>query len=212
MFKVSPHQILHYTENGEDLEKTQVAIGEIITQHIKSNFDPKSGYRQAHINPSAPGLSLDLFYDPTLNNRHQPMQLEQDQLKNTDKSIFNREVYFRIESNNIGSWDKKGLFFGTEWDDQFTITCLMPILVKGKFDVVLDSKFRPSYRPPAAYMNTVHLADILPDWGLSGIGKYLSYGFIVFILLVVILFVPQLFVLINAVFKKLAQKIKTPPN
>ena len=212
VFKIDPNQLVNYTGNPQKQTRADVAIGEIITQQIKTNFNSKAGYQQAHLNPSAPGLSLDLFSEPTLNNRHNPVQLKQNQFPNTANSIFNKAVYFRIQSNNIGSWDKKGLFFGTEWDDQFTITCLMPILVKGKFEVVLDSKFRPSYIPNEAYFNHVSFSDIIPDWGLSRIGKYISYGFIVFIHIVAILFIPQLFTLINAVFKRMAHKIKTPPN
>ncbi len=209
VFKIDPNQLVHYT-HSENQMNAEVAIGEIITQQIKTNFDPKAGYQQAHIHPSAPGLSVDLFSEPTLNNRHHPMQLTRQQLTSSDKSIFNKAIYFRIQSDNIGSWDKKGLFFGTEWDDQFTITFLMPVLVKGQFDVLFDSELKPTYAPRQAYFNSVQPSDIIPNWGLAGIGTYISYGFIVFILIVAILFVPQLFTLINAFFKRIVHQIKTP--
>lgn len=208
VFKIQPNPAAWYIDSSDGKQvNAEVAIGSIVSKHIESNM--KVQYKEAHIDPGSPGINVDMFTgDPTLGGRFDASSVLQNKPENVDESIFNKDVYFRITSNNIGSWDEKVVFWGEEWDDQFTIKFFMPILVKGELDVVLNPDLIPKYQPTEAYYNRFTLGDLVPDWGLERFGKILSYILMIFCLVVLVVFMPNVLGMFNSLFGLLIRKIK----
>jgi hypothetical protein len=104
-------------------------------------------------------------------------------LENNDKTIWNKPVYAEITFTDFGSWTKK---WGIErGDEKISFDFIMPLFVRGSWDIQIPTEVIPSYKPIPPYSRK--LSDILlPKWGLKGIGKFLStilYVVIGFILL-----------------------------
>lgn len=203
-FKVEPNNTAWYVSgDGKEQVTAEVAVGSIIPKSITSNITSKSNdkgkkYDIAHIDPGSPGVNVDMFPDSTFDNRFDARKILTSEPAMLDESIFGKDVYFRITSNNIGSWDNRWVFLGDEWDDQFVIKFFMPILVKGKIEVALDSKLIPTYTPPVSYHHSFSLSDLLPDWGIPDVGKYLTYALLLFAGIIVVIFLPNVFVLVNS--------------
>ena len=149
-----------------------------------------------------------MFPDKTFNNRFDIKKVLTSQPDMLDDSIFNKDVYFRITSNNIGSWDDRWMFIGDNWDDQFVIKFFMPILVKGEIDVLLDNSLTPTYLPSESFHNSFSLSDVIPDWGFPDFGKYFTYLMIFFVIIIVLVFLPNVFLLFNTLIGILVKTIK----
>ena len=205
VFKVSPNYAPWYISDKTGTQKNaEVAVGAIIVSKLDVvNEDA----RRLDIAPSSPGQYVSLYSDRSLGNRYNESNLVSSfNTSGLPESIFNKDYFFRITSKNIGSWKKN---FGIDkWDDRVTFTFLLPILVKGSFDVVLPSDLIPEYIPPKAYAKSFELADLVPDWGLNNLGKYITYGFATFIIIVVILFVPNILILLNTIVGLLIAALK----
>jgi hypothetical protein len=213
-FKVEPNNSAWYVSgDGKEQVSAEVAVGSIIPKSITSNITSKSKdddkkYDIAHIDPGSPGVNVDMFPDRTFDSRFDARKILTSEPSMLDESIFGKDVYFRITSNNIGSWDKRWVFIGDEWDDQFVIKFFMPLLVKGKIEVALDSKLIPTYTPTDSYYQHFSLSDLIPDWGIPDFGKYLTYGLILFAGIIILIFLPNVFVLINSLLGVVVRMIK----
>lgn len=194
VFKVTPNQAPWYVSSADGEQvNAEVAVGALIVTKLDVDRDEK---RRLSVLPDGPGQYLTLYEDSTLGNRYDEAErVSKFNTTGLSDSIFNKDYYFRITSKNIGSWERNLGF--DKWDDRVTFTFLLPILVKGTLDVILPSDVIPEYQPPHAYVKTFTLADLLPDWSLGGVGRYITYAFLAFIVVVTIILFPNIFVLFN---------------
>lgn len=213
-FKVEPNNTAWYVSGeGREQVAAQVAVGSIIPKSISSNIqgqarDGDKKYDIAHIDPGSPGVNVDMFPDSSFAGRFDGRKILTSEPSLLDESIFGKDVYFRVTSNNIGSWDNRWMFIGDEWDDQFVIKFFMPLLVKGKIEVALDSDLIPAYTPRDSYYQHFSLSDLIPDWGIPEFGKYVTYAILIFAGIIVLIFMPNVFVLINYLLGIVVRMVK----
>ena len=107
-------------------------------------------------------------------------------------SIWDKPYYIKLFVKNIGSHKKNSLItIGKkrlrEYDDQYTFSFLMPLIVRGSWDVMPPDEVIPSWSPPQPRtVRGFQLSHLLPSWGLSFFGKTTSLilliGAVLFIL------------------------------
>ncbi|RMG26470.1 MAG: hypothetical protein D6730_09085 [Bacteroidetes bacterium] len=189
VLKVIPDKSPWYikTDSSQN-EKPDIGIGAIYCDSIKVNTE-KSENRispNLHRGKAVPLLSsylrpetdmsakVDVMYEPPERRLENP----------NDTTFWNRAYYVDIFFNNIGSWKENlGL---RKYADQVTFTFVMPILVKGSWDIRAPNEIIPDFEPPEAYNYQFSLANLIPDLGIPKIGKIIFLILAGFILLVVL--------------------------
>ncbi|MCR9249853.1 MAG: hypothetical protein NXI20_05490 [bacterium] len=178
ILKIFPNVSPWYVNNGNSFDKkADMAIGAIYCSKIKKW--PKED-TDIGVIPRESGVALPLI------NQDYYLKVTSDEvldLENNDKTIWNKPVYAEITFTDFGSWTKK---WGIErGDEKISFDFIMPLFVRGSWDIQIPTEVIPSYKPIPPYSRK--LSDILlPKWGLKGIGKFLStilYVVIGFILL-----------------------------
>ncbi len=173
LLKILPNVSPWYVNDGKSFDKKpDMAIGAIYCDGIQK--DPKDS-RNIGVVPRSIGEALPLIKQSYYNQIDNASAMF-DQEAN-DQTIWNKPLYAYISVPEIGSYrelKKKG-------DEMVNFSFIMPLLVRGSWDVQIPSSIVPEYKPTPPYKRT--LSDIfLPKWGLGKFGKVLS-GF--FFLLVI---------------------------
>ncbi|MEM8523175.1 MAG: hypothetical protein AAGG68_00965 [Bacteroidota bacterium] len=115
------------------------------------------------------------------------------------QSIWNKDYFVKVYLKNFGSW-KEGFFGNRKYDDQLTYTFMMPILVEGSWDIHAPYEMIPTWSPEEPYYKELKL---VPDWGMKGFGKAISYGLLTIIGFgILLIFFPQLLVNLLRLFTK----------
>jgi|GEM_PF-465116 len=127
------------------------------------------------------------------------------------QSIWDKPYYMKIHFDNIGSWqESRWWWVEREYDDQVTYKFIMPIFVMGSWDIVPPQEIIPTWEPPEPFIkHGFHLSDLLPEWGLGKMGKYISATLfsLIFVVVLLILF-PALLPLIIRVFFAFIRLVK----
>lgn len=88
-----------------------------------------------------------------------------------EASIWNKPYHMKLFMKNIGSYTKKSgkIKKGLKaFDDQYTFTFLMPLLVRGSWDVMAPDEVIPDWNPPEPrIVKGFQFSHILPDWGIG---------------------------------------------
>ena len=101
------------------------------------------------------------------------------QLRDT-ASIWNKPYYLKIFLTNIGSHLRRNIWNGkipNKYDDQVTFSFLMPLFVRGSWDVIPPEEVIPNWNPPQPRMvEGFKLKHLLPRWHffLGGFGRVIS--------------------------------------
>ncbi len=179
------------TANAETV-KPKIAVAGVFCQHftINESLEPA----KLDFNTFA-GKSSPLFFYPFEKN---DQMLDAELSSNTQafyekineinrQNIWDRPYYIRLSSKNIGSRNKLTAIKGR--DDMITMEFLMPLFVVGDLEVTIPSELMAEWNPPDPWNKSFSLKNLLPEWGLSGFGKFFSgilIGGIVFLILIAV--------------------------
>ena len=154
-----------YVNTGNAFDKkADVAIGAIycegITKKLKDN-------RVMGVEPNSVGQALPLITPDYYKSLENPDEIF-DQ-KEENKTIWNKPLYAIISVPNIGSYRK----LTSKGDEQVTFDFIMPVFVRGRWDIQIPSSIIPEYKPTPPYRRS--LTNILiPKWGMGILGKVIS--------------------------------------
>ncbi len=170
---VVPNVSPWYVNTGNSFDKkADMAVGAIycegITKLPKENWD-------IGVDPKSAGTALPLIKQDYYNNLENPDMLFNE--KEGDKTIWNKPLYAIISVPNIGSYRN----FTSKGDEQVTFDFIMPLLVRGSWDIQIPASIIPEYKPAPPYRRS--LANILlPKWGLGIFGQGISLIIIILII------------------------------
>ena len=165
LLKIFPNVSPWYVNDGSSFDKKpDMAIGAIYCDGIKK--DPKDS-RNIGVVPRSVGEALPLIKQSYYNQiDNADAMFDQE---NNDQTIWNKPLYAYISVPEIGSYRE----FNKKGDEMVNFSFIMPLLVRGSWDVQIPSSIVPEYKPTPPYKRT--LSDILlPKWGLGIFGKGLS--------------------------------------
>ncbi len=172
ILKILPNVSPWYVNTGNAFDKkADMAVGAIYCQGITKL--PKDNCNIG-VEPKSVGTALPLIKQNYYNNLENPDKLFNQ--TESDKTIWNKPLYAIISVPNIGSYRT----ITAKGDEQVTFDFLMPLLVRGSWDIQIPSSIIPDYTPAPPYKRS--LANILlPKWGLGVFGQAVSLVFIIVI-------------------------------
>lgn len=165
VLKILPNVSPWYVNTGQAFDKkADMAIGAIYCEGIRKL--PKES-ADIGVEPKSVGTALPLIKQDYYNHLENPDKMLEE--NTTDKTIWNKPLYAIISVPNMGS-------YRTLWakgDEQVTFDFIMPLLVRGSWDIQIPASIIPKYQPAPPYRRS--LANIvLPKWGLGIFGQGLS--------------------------------------
>ncbi|MEJ5315963.1 MAG: hypothetical protein WHS63_03065 [Tenuifilum sp.] len=177
ILEVNPNASPWYIKgNNQQTLRPDIAVGAIVCNEMVKRPEKEN---QIHINIQK-GMLAPLYLDPFETNANLN-DLNSDELQLAEKleeyrrfNIWNRKYYFKIHSKNIGARKTGILWNAKTFDEQIEFTFLLPLLVVGNWDVQLPWEVIPTMEAPQPYYKSFSIKNLLPDWGLGGIGKGLS--------------------------------------
>ena len=176
VLKIYPNVSPWYVNNGSAFDKkADMAIGAIYCKKIIkiSEDDDRIG-----VTPKEPGIPLPLIKQNYYESIKSPANLLNDSA--TDKTVWNKPIYAELYFANFGTYKN----FLKSKDDKISFEFIMPLLVRGSWDIQIPPQIVPEYKPVKPYRRS--LANILlPSWGLKGFGRTLSTILFVFVGLIV---------------------------
>ena len=182
--KIYPNISPWYVNTGSSFDvKPDIAVGAIYVSKIIKfpKEDDKIGVR-----PSEPGIPLPLIKQSYYNNLSNPEKLIEDTV--SDRTVWNKPIYAKLYCSNIGSY--RNLL--TKGDEKVTFKLIMPLLVRGNWDIQIPDAIIPDYKPVPPYRRTAW--DVfVPSWGLGLFGK-ISSGllYLAMIALIVLIFLKKI--------------------
>lgn len=190
VLEVNPNASPWYikTDNMQT-EMPDIAVGAVFCQQlIKHPKNENKIHLQTFKGMAAPlynkAFENDNLISDNLDESVKNVMNDLENIKN--ENIWNKKYYVKLYSANIGSRQKG--FFGTKkFDEQVEYTFLMPLLVVGSWDIQIPSEILPEMEVPKPYYKSMSIKNLFPKWGL-GIGKWLSSGLIIVLLVLVVLY------------------------
>ncbi len=166
VLKIFPNVSPWYVNNGSSFDKkADMAVGAIYCSHIRKwpKDDTDIGVIPREAGVALPLIKQDYSVDMTADNYFE--------LEDSDNTVWNKPVYATITFTDFGSYTKKwGLERG---DEKITFDFIMPLFVRGSWDIQIPTEIIPEYKPIPPY--TRKLSDILlPKWGFKGFGQTIS--------------------------------------
>ena len=160
--KIYPNVSPWYINTGNSFDiKPDIAVGAIYVSQI-TKF-PKNDI-QIGVRPSEAGIPLPLIKQDYYHNLSNPEKLIEDKVSNA--TVWNKPIYAKLYCSNIGTYRK----FLTKGDEKVTFKLIMPLLVRGNWDIQIPNSIIPEYTPTPPYRRTVW--DIfVPSWGIGLLGK-----------------------------------------
>ena len=165
LLKIIPNVSDWYVNDGNSFDKkADMAIGAVYCNKIIK--DPEDS-RNIGVIPRNVGDAMPLIKQNYYNNLNNPHEIFNQKVGNN--TIWNKPLYAYISIPNIGSYrtlTKKG-------DEMVNFSFIMPLLVRGTWDIQIPSSIIPEYKPTPPYKRS--LANILlPKWGLGIFGQGVS--------------------------------------
>lgn len=212
IFKIIPNNApWYYKTKYEKNARPGIGIGAIYCESINVTREGDESRISPNIQKGSV-IFLHSYYNPqndSIGITHNSENLgaaagkifdEQSERIDSTSSFWNKSYYMRIFFNNIGSW-KESLFGARKYDDQITFSFLMPIFVIGSWDIIPPKEIIPEWNPPKPYFKDF-FSNLIPSFGLKGIGKFLSIiGWVAVIVTVLPLIIPSIPNIIKKIFK-----------
>ena len=165
LLRIIPNVSPWYVNDGSSFDKkADMAIGAIYCNEIIK--DPKDS-RNIGVVPRNVGDALPLIKQTYYNNLNNPQEIFNQ--KDDNNTIWNKPLYAYISVPSIGSYrtlSKKG-------DEMVNFSFIMPLLVRGSWDIQIPSSIVPEYQPTPPYKRKLTNI-LLPKWGLGVFGQGLS--------------------------------------
>ena len=178
VLKIFPNVSPWYVNTGNAFDKkSDMAIGAIYCKGIKKW--PKESARIGVL-PDEIGTSLPLVKQDYYANLDNPDKLFQEEI--TSSTIWNKPVYAKITFSDIGSYRS----LTARGDEKIHFSFIMPLLVRGSWDIRIPSSIIPEYIPVEPYRRSLGNM-LLPKWSIGKWGKFASgfiYLFLAFALMV----------------------------
>jgi hypothetical protein len=165
VLKIYPNISPWYVNTGFAFDrKADMAVGSIYCKEIIKW--PKET-TQIGVTPKEPGASLPLIKQDYYNNLENPNMLFSDLAD--DRTIWNKPLYAMILFSNIGSYRS----FREKGDEKISFSFIMPLLVRGSWDVQIPPTIVPKYQPAPPYRRSFFNI-MVPKWGSGIFGQGLS--------------------------------------
>lgn len=166
ILKVFPNVSDWFVNTGNAFDmKADMAVGAIYCMNINnmSKDDPNIG-----VTPKEFGVPLPLIKQDYYESMVSPAKLKDVEV--TDKTIWNKPIYAELAFSNFGTYKK---FLAQGRDDKISFDFIMPLFVRGSWDIKIPTEIVPEYKPTEPYHRK--LFDFLvPKWGLKGFGRSIS--------------------------------------
>lgn len=119
--------------------------------------------------------------------------------------MWNQSQYVWVHFDNIGSWKSGNILTGTrKFADYVDATFILPIFVVGEWDVRMPSDLVKWIPQKPLEVKGFGFGDLIPDFKLGMMGKVLSGGVGVFIIILILsFFFPPLMQIINLILNGL---------
>lgn len=166
MLKILPNVSPWYVNTGSSFDKkADMAVGAIYCKGITKW--PRET-TSIGVTPGAVGLNLPLVKQDYYNGLENPELLFESKV--SDRTIWNKPLYARITFTDIGSYRR---FLSEKGDEKIQFSFLMPLLMRGSWDVQIPASIVPEYDPSPPYRRSF-ASIMLPKWGLGILGAGLS--------------------------------------
>ena len=228
--RVMPNAAPWYVKTaGAENLKPRMAIGAIYCTEVSNDVLKDTKYRlnrrkeePVNINVME-GIAVGLFdklnFQTTLLTTPHEQEIKQLESgrhylnQSEQASIWDKPYYMKIFLRNIGTYKDPSLIQKNRtlkaYDNQLTFHFLMPLLVRGSWDIIPPNEVIPEWNPPTPRrLEGNQLRHLIPDFGLNFFGRTISLvlmiGAIVFILF---FFFPGLRGLLAFMFQQVADAI-----
>ncbi|MBB3697634.1 hypothetical protein KMW28_05570 [Flammeovirga yaeyamensis] len=171
--EIIPNVSPWYVNTGNAFDKkADMAVGAIYCEGITKK--PKDNWNIG-VTPKSIGTDLPLIQQSYYNNLNNPNKLFNE--KEGNKTVWNKSLFAVISVQNIGSYRK----LTSKGDEQVTFDFIMPLLVRGSWDIQIPSSIIPEYEPTPPYRRSLSNI-LLPKWGLGIFGQ--SVSLILFLIII----------------------------
>lgn len=189
-FKVDPNAGPWYVKdkNGQNVTP-KMAVGAIYCTQVKNDvINDKPDYALDPQTPTMnvnPGIAVAMYermvYQSAIGQGNQVQEVK-DMESSTyyfqepdEGSIWDKPYYMKIFLKDVGSHKQRNWFKGkkfSQYDDQYTFSFVMPLLVRGSWNVIPPQEIIPDWDPPTPRrVAAFRFADLLPNLGIPFLGR-----------------------------------------